>query len=212
MNNLFYSGIDSNRTSEKINSILSYLDEAAASTDNSFVPRAFKPEYDYDVAMMESNSPKTITKSQNEKDKPPTATKNDKHKQLLKKNETTSSISNRAVSNSVRTSKIKKEEINDENQEDTDSAVDEAVSEKLANHEKKVKASIAKVELNDSILTQKLEIEEKNRTITMLEKALVSYQIVLLFHNIDFNFYLNLSISKESLLCVTLKKLIEKCK
>ena len=154
---------------------MSYLDEAAASTDNSFVPRAFKPEYDYDVAMMDSNSPKATTKSQNEKEKPPTSSsKNDKNKAVLKKSESTNSISNRAGSNSVRSSRIKKEQINDENQDDNDSPVDESLSEKLANHEKKVKASIAKVELNDSILTQKLEIEEKNRTIAMLEKALVS--------------------------------------
>lgn len=154
---------DSNiKDDTKVNSILDYLNDVNTKDTDEFVPKSFK-EYSYDINLdindfHHNQSPKSTEDVKNTVGKitetPQKATETPR-----KAIETPRSDNRRKNSISKPSASVKPKKI-----ENTSSS-NEMVLEKKISHE---------IELTDQINEQKLEIADKTRTISMLEKALVS--------------------------------------
>lgn len=144
-------------TSEKLNSILSFLDDAAADESNKFTPKDFT-ELKYDLDAFK----RQLEQERNEKQAAQAAQLTTPRKNVLQKRPPTatndkSEKDDKRVGSARKTTtpapepKVKK--------------VTDEVSDESSDYS-------AQAELTNALLTVKMELEEKKRTIGMLEKAL----------------------------------------
>ncbi len=165
----------SNVTNDKLNSILSYLDEATNESENQFTPKHMK-EYNYDLHSFNdliepsTTNLKTNHNYTNNNNSPPLTPK----KSIVTRRNSISENASKIVPkpNAKASSTVIKQQT--KTQSNDQAKTNHKKVEKDSNESTQRNASDQIDELNETIMNNCMEIEEKKRTIAMLEKALVS--------------------------------------